>query len=159
MTSLFDDLRQDLRGAGIDIVPLTQRRNIMNAETKKSAGAIDAHVGKRVRIRRVLLGMSQTALANQLGVTFQQLQKNERGDNRIGASRLFQLATILDVPVGYFFEGLDGAAPDAGVEGVSARRETLELCRNVSALPVPVQKQVRMLVKSIADQHMPVAAE
>ena len=64
---------------------------------------VDAHVGGRVRIRRTLLGMNQTQLGEALGITFQQVQKNERGTNRIGSSRLYQISKILDVPVSYFF--------------------------------------------------------
>ncbi|WP_327216416.1 helix-turn-helix domain-containing protein [Xaviernesmea oryzae] len=67
--------------------------------------AVDALVGSRVRMRRVILGLSQQTLAEALGVTFQQLQKYEKGANRIGASRLQRLAQVLDVPVGFFFEG------------------------------------------------------
>jgi|TARA_R110002072_G_scaffold249922_10_gene408813 transcriptional regulator with XRE-family HTH domain len=73
----------------------------------RGATEIDQHVGARLRVRRQLLGMSQQALGQRLGVTFQQVQKYERGANRIGASRLFFVAQALDVPVGYFFEGLD----------------------------------------------------
>ena len=64
---------------------------------------VDAHVGTRVRMRRTLLGLSQEKLGDALGLTFQQVQKYERGANRIGASRLFQLSLILDVPVSFFF--------------------------------------------------------
>ena len=70
---------------------------------------IDIHVGARVRMRRVLLSMSQEKLAEHLGVTFQQVQKYENGSNRIGASRLHCIAEALLVPVGFFFEGLDGS--------------------------------------------------
>lgn len=65
---------------------------------------VDIHVGKHMRQRRTLLGMSQTSLAAAVGLTFQQVQKYERGSNRMGSSRLFEFATILDVPVKYFFE-------------------------------------------------------
>ncbi len=71
---------------------------------------VDAHVGSRVRLRRTLVGMNQTQLGSALGVSFQLIQKNERGMNRIGASRLWQLSQVLDVPVSYFFEGLDEGA-------------------------------------------------
>lgn len=72
---------------------------------------LDAYIGARVRMRRLMLHMSQEALSGQLGVTFQQVQKYEKGLNRISASRLFELAQALRVPVGYFYDGLD--APDA----------------------------------------------
>ena len=79
---------------------------------------VDVHVGGRVRLRRKLLGMSQTDLGKALGVTFQQIQKNERGFNRIGASRLFQLSHILDVPLSYFFDDmppLEEAEPSSSI--------------------------------------------
>ncbi len=67
---------------------------------------VDVHVGTRVRLRRTLLGMTQTVLANALGLTFQQVQKYERGTNRISASRLYDLSRVLDMPVEYFFEDM-----------------------------------------------------
>lgn len=76
----------------------------------RSANAIDRRLGQRMRARRLEVGMSQERLAELLGVTFQQIQKYEKGINRVAASRLFELATALDVSVGYFFEGL---APEA----------------------------------------------
>ena len=79
-------------------------------EELASAGQIDAYVGRRLRARRTELGVSQGRLGRQLGLTFSQVQKYEKGSNRIGAGRLYQLASILDVPVHYFFDGLDGRA-------------------------------------------------
>src|SRR6202021_2315984 len=72
---------------------------------KKAPNPIDKHVGSRVRMRRMMLGMSQEKLGNSLGLTFQQVQKYEKGTNRIGASRLQQISQILQVPVSFFFEG------------------------------------------------------
>ena len=69
-----------------------------------AAGELDKHIGTRLRVRRVLLGMSQQALASRLGVSFQQIQKYEKGTNRISASRLYRAAQVLEVPVTYFFE-------------------------------------------------------
>src|ERR1700750_2858985 len=77
---------------------------------KKAPAAADRHVGVRVRLRRLEMSMSQEELGDALGLTFQQVQKHEKGANRIGASRLWQLARALDVPVDYFFEGLDTKA-------------------------------------------------
>ena len=74
------------------------------------AETIDAHVGKRIRLRRTLLGLSQEKLGEALGVTFQQIQKYERGTNRVGASRLYDIATALDVPISFFFDDMPGAA-------------------------------------------------
>jgi transcriptional regulator with XRE-family HTH domain len=75
---------------------------------KKSTGSIDKEIGSRVRMRRVSIGMSQEKLGDMLGLTFQQVQKYEKGVNRIGASRLLQIAGILDVSIEFFFEGLPG---------------------------------------------------
>jgi transcriptional regulator with XRE-family HTH domain len=72
----------------------------------KSPSPTDRHVGARVRMRRMMLGMSQTKLGEAVGLTFQQIQKYEKGTNRIGASRLQQIAHVLQVPVSFFFEGL-----------------------------------------------------
>lgn len=79
----------------------------MTAVEEKTPNPIDIHVGARVRMRRLLLGLSQDKLGDELGVTFQQVQKYERGANRIGASRLFEIARVLSVPIGFFFEGMD----------------------------------------------------
>src|SRR5712671_3974602 len=73
---------------------------------KKAPNPIDKHVGSRVRMRRMMLSMSQEKLGDALGLTFQQVQKYEKGTNRIGASRLQQISTILQVPVSFFFEGV-----------------------------------------------------
>jgi transcriptional regulator with XRE-family HTH domain len=72
----------------------------------RSPNPVDVHVGARVRLRRKILRMSQEKLGEQLGVTFQQVQKYERGANRVGASRLWKLSEVLDVPVGFFYDGL-----------------------------------------------------
>lgn len=78
------------------------------------AETIDAHVGKRIRLRRTLLGLSQEKLGEALGVTFQQIQKYERGTNRVGASRLYDIATALDVPISFFFDDMT-AGQDLGM--------------------------------------------
>ncbi|CAA7625729.1 helix-turn-helix domain-containing protein [Magnetospirillum sp. UT-4] len=130
---------------------------------------IDSHVGGRVRLRRTLLGMTQERLAALLGLTFQQIQKYERGANRIGASRLFDLARVLDVPVGYFFEGLaeeamalspgllakmapaDATFPDQGKDA-ALKRETLELVRNYYRIGDPrLRKQIMDLALALSD--------
>src|SRR6202030_3641637 len=80
---------------------------------------IDVHVGTRVRLRRTLLGMSQEKLGDSIGLTFQQVQKYERGANRIGASRLLELARILDVPIAFFFDDTDPVRAPAMAEGFS----------------------------------------
>ena len=83
---------------------------------------IDVHVGTRVRLRRTLLGMSQEKLGDALGLTFQQVQKYERGANRIGASRLYDLSHVLDVPVSFFFDDIKAETVEAA-QGDPSRRE------------------------------------
>jgi transcriptional regulator with XRE-family HTH domain len=85
--------------------------------TKKSPNPIDKHVGSRVRMRRMMISMSQEKLGEKLGITFQQIQKYEKGTNRVGASRLQQIANVLGVPVGFFFEGAPNV--DASTGGFS----------------------------------------
>jgi transcriptional regulator with XRE-family HTH domain len=96
----------------------------------KSPDPVDLHVGARLRYRRMLLGMSQEALAGRLGLTFQQIQKYEKGQNRVGASRLWRLAQALDAPVGYFFEDL----PDAPAEGASRDPRPLDFVSSPEGL-------------------------
>jgi transcriptional regulator with XRE-family HTH domain len=97
------------------IAPIRLRlcRNVTGETSvpKKQANAVDAHVGGRVRARRAMLGLSQERLGELLGITFQQIQKYERGANRISAGRLFEIARILDVSVPYFYEGLAEEKP------------------------------------------------
>jgi transcriptional regulator with XRE-family HTH domain len=138
-------------------------------ETRRTHGPdpVDIHVGARLRLRRNLLGMSQEQLGKASGLTFQQIQKYERGANRMGASRLFQLAKLLDVPVSYFFEELaivsknpsqlsdGGQASLEGVPGgdqqILRRRETLELIRAYYRITDPKQRRkVYDLIKSMA---------
>lgn len=93
----------------------------------------DRYVGSRIRERRVMLGLSQQQMANLIGVTYQQAHKYERGINRISAGRLFEIARVLRVPVGYFFEGLE----EQGGEGdlTVRQRMCLELARNFTQIP------------------------
>lgn len=84
------------------------------APTKKAPNPIDRHVGSRVRMRRMLVGMSQEKLGEHLGLTFQQVQKYEKGTNRIGASRLHRIANVLGVPVEFFYEGAPHGSGAAG---------------------------------------------
>lgn len=135
---------------------------------KGKSNPIDAHVGKRLRLRRTLLGLSQEKLGESVELTFQQIQKYERGANRIGASRLFAISRVLDVPVGYFFEDMDEDAAkfaknSDSYEGLNdnstseddkmAKRETLELVRAYYRIKDPaVRKRLFELTKSIANQ-------
>jgi transcriptional regulator with XRE-family HTH domain len=129
--------------------PRRRRRTVLEDGPRE----IDVHVGQRVRQRRVLCGLSQTELANAIGLTFQQLQKYERGMNRISASKLWQISQVLDVPVQWFFE--EFAEPkdeeDKRKESFHMKRETLELVRNYVAAPADVQQKFLSLVKSIAN--------
>ena len=102
----------------------------------ESPNPIDKHVGSRVRMRRMMLAMSQEKLGDALGLTFQQVQKYEKGTNRIGASRLQQISNILEVPVAFFFEGVQSAhateKPDASITNLNeflARPDGLALVR------------------------------
>jgi transcriptional regulator with XRE-family HTH domain len=126
---------------------------------------VDIHVGSRVRLRRTLLGLSQEKLGEAVGLTFQQIQKYERGANRIGASRLFEFSRILDVPVSFFFDDMDDRArvaqgdevrgladqPQAPLEpDPLTRRETLELVRAYYRISDPqVRKRLFELTKSL----------
>jgi transcriptional regulator with XRE-family HTH domain len=93
---------------------------------------VDRHVGARVRERRIMLGLTQQQLADLIGVTYQQAHKYERGINRVSAGRLYEIAQVLSVPVGYFFDGLQGE----GTRSVSPReRMCLELARNFAQIP------------------------
>ncbi len=110
---------------------------------------VDVLVGRRVRERRTLEGMSQTAVAEKLGLTFQQLQKYERGSNRISASRLYELAQLFDVPVSYFYEGMEQGkgAPDVTL----TKRETLELVKAYYSISDPaVRGCIRRLAQAAA---------
>ncbi|MCZ6771692.1 MAG: helix-turn-helix transcriptional regulator [Proteobacteria bacterium] len=127
------------------------------------ANSIDVHVGGRVRMRRTLLGLNQTTLGEALGISFQQVQKNERGTNRIGASRLYEISKILDVPVSYFFEELteeSAAVTPIALSPVNIveerrrepmqKRETLELVRAYYKITEPnVRKHLFELVKAV----------
>lgn len=100
----------------------------------RSSTSIDSHVGLRMRLRRIEIGMTQDTLASMLGITAQQVQKYERGANRIGSGRLLQIATILDVQVGYFFSGLDLAEIDGSGEVASPLATALEDAATVRLL-------------------------
>jgi transcriptional regulator with XRE-family HTH domain len=127
------------------------------------ATAVDAHVGKRLRMQRTLLGMSQTVLGDALGITFQQIQKYENGSNRIGASRLYELTKVLDVPVGYFYEDLPEDLGQAKPSKKRAsqkesqgdfmnKRETLELVRGYYKIEdAGIRNRVRELLRAMAE--------
>lgn len=131
--------------------------------TKKSPNPIDVHVGGRVRLRRMYIGMSQEKLGELLGLTFQQVQKYEKGANRIGASRLFQISQILGVPVQFFFDDLPAELESSSATGFSeddpaefvmsfvSSSEGLMLNRSFTRIKDPtVRKRILALVKSLA---------
>jgi transcriptional regulator with XRE-family HTH domain len=125
---------------------------------------IDVTIGSRLRLRRLAMGFSQETLGRALGITFQQIQKYERGTNRIFASRLFHLAHVLRVPVAYFFQGLtadSGAensppAADLSEQSVSDllnRNDSLKLIQAYNRISDPgVRRQIYALVRSVGEQ-------
>jgi len=145
-------------------------------EKESRPNPIDVHVGSRIRLRRTLMGLSQERLGEALGLTFQQVQKYERGANRVGASRLFDLSRVLDVPIAFFYDDMPyeagGTTAGSGIsgrrsyafaeaqEGFGAvaddpmnRRETLDLVRAYFRITdVSVRKRVLDLVKSLAPE-------
>jgi len=135
------------------------------ARPTQGAEAVDMHVGARVRMRRRFIGMSQQTLAETLGLTFQQVQKYERGSNRVSASKLYEIARALGVGSGYFFEGLadplEGQAEAAaGGPGADTARdflftaEGLELARLFPRLKsAEVRRQLLQLVRAAADSE------
>ena len=131
-------------------------------DNKKRPNPIDVHVGSRVRLRRNMLGMSQEKLGEKLGITFQQVQKYEKGTNRVGASRLQAIASILDTPVSFFFEDAPGqdnrqskgfsedSATSYVVDFISSA-EGLQLNRAFVRITDPkVRRKIIELVRTIA---------
>lgn len=133
---------------------------------EKKSNPIDIHVGSRVRLRRMLLGMSQEKLGEKMGLTFQQIQKYEKGSNRIGASRLYQISQILEVPVQFFFD--DAPIPAGRSDDYTgfgepkmenflyefiSTRDGLELIRAFVRIQDPkVRKRVVDLVRTLSDE-------
>lgn len=123
---------------------------------------VDVHVGKRVRLRRMIVGMTQTDLGNALNITFQQVQKYEQGANRIGSSRIYRISKILGVPVSFFFDDMPNNITDNFAETLEqlendindnnmARKETLNLVRNYYSIDNEgVRRNLYNLVKSMS---------
>ncbi len=134
--------------------------------TGRKPNPVDVHVGSRVRYRRMIVGMSQEKLGEKMNLTFQQIQKYEKGTNRIGASRLFQLSKILDVPVGYFFEdAFANSAPSHAIQGLHEpeqegflldflnSREGLDLNKAFAKIQDPkVRRRVIDLVRALSEE-------
>ena len=136
-------------------------------KTKGSPDEVDVHVGQRLRVRRSLLGMSQEKLAEAVGITFQQIQKYERGTNRVSAGRLFQFSRILDIPVSYFYDQFSGEAAGTGLsdneqdgfdssqksDDIMQRKETLDLVRTYYSIDnEDVRKDIVRFIKSMAER-------
>lgn len=151
---------------------ITKMKNQKVRKTKGVPDDVDRHVGQQLKSRRILLGMSQEKLAESVGITFQQVQKYERGTNRISAGRLLKFSKTLQVPVGYFFEGAEVSlkAESAGSkkygfsdgdqeslaesmpDDVMSRKETLDLLRNYYSIKDPsIRKMILKMVKSMAN--------
>jgi transcriptional regulator with XRE-family HTH domain len=126
---------------------------------------VDAHVGKRLRLRRTLMGLSQESVAKAVGITFQQVQKYEKGSNAMNSSRLYEFARFMNVPVAYFFEGLDlfseggrqagfaeVTAEGFGHRGMVSDRESLEMMKAFKRIKEHLtRKRLADLVRAIAD--------
>ncbi len=155
MPEMRDMQKEELRGRG----------SSRGRTPQGNPNPVDVHVGGRIRLRRTLLGMSQERLGDALGLTFQQVQKYERGTNRVGASRLWDLSRVLDVPVSFFYDDMaDDVAehsprlisgfaeePEAVEADPLTKRETLELVRAYYRIQDPtVRKKVFDLAKALA---------
>ena len=126
---------------------------------------VDAHVGKRLRLRRTMMGLSQEAVAKAVGITFQQVQKYEKGSNAMNASRLYEFARFMNVPVAYFFEGIDtlgenqrqAGLSESAVEGFEHKgtvsdRESLEMMKAFKRIKEhTIRKRLADMVRAIAD--------
>lgn len=117
---------------------------------------VDVYVGQRIRAHRRHLRISQEALAEQIGVTFQQIQKYEKGSNRVSASKLFEISRILDVPIGFFFDGLPGAgqavtSQDAiQAASLQASGEGVDILAAFARLPRPLRQQILKLCHALS---------
>ncbi len=151
---------------------MTMQEQKQNSTDENKPDPIDIYVGVRLRQRRTLVGMSQNQLGQAIGLTFQQVQKYERGTNRVGASRLYNISRLLNVSVNYFFEGLheaslaaraigfaeDGQESLEGAPGLDKdimhRRETLELVRTYYKISDPKKRRKLLeLVRSMVDEQ------
>jgi transcriptional regulator with XRE-family HTH domain len=131
---------------------------VVTASTTKKAvpanraSAIDRHVGARIRERRIMLGLSQQQMADMIGVTYQQAHKYERGINRISAGRLYEITRVLNVPITYFFEGLDITEDDESLN--PRQRMCLELARNFASISNQRhQEALSQLARALAVQQ------
>lgn len=131
--------------------------------SSRSSNTADRYVGSRVRMRRIMLGMSQGKLADQLELTFQQVQKYEKGTNRIGAGRLHEISRILDVPMPFFFEGLPQPGAAQGKSGGAAVASITDFLGHADGAALvkafrrikkaPLRRSIVRLVEAIAETH------
>jgi transcriptional regulator with XRE-family HTH domain len=140
----------------------TGEEKMADKENKKKPNPTDVHVGSRIRLRRNMLGMSQEKLGENLGITFQQIQKYEKGTNRVGASRLQAIADVLSVPVAFFFEDLPGeeTARNRGFAEDTSAAFAIDFCTSAEGLQLnrafvrisdmKVRRRIIDLVKSLA---------
>jgi len=149
-------------------VSILADRDDLYETTGRKPNPVDVHVGSRVRYRRMIIGMSQEKLGEKMNLTFQQIQKYEKGTNRIGASRLFQLSKILEVPVGYFFEdAFASSAPAQASHGLHEpqqegylldflnSREGLDLNKAFAKIHDPkVRRRVIDLVRALSEEKL-----
>lgn len=116
---------------------------------------VDVHVGKRIRHRRWMVGTTQQQLAESVGIKFQQIQKYETGMNRVSASRLWDIANVLDVPVSFFFEGLEsdgqGETESAAPADILTDKEALELLRSYYAIPENQRRRLFDLARVLSE--------
>jgi transcriptional regulator with XRE-family HTH domain len=148
-------------------MPMPMKRKTVKVEATKKKGranSIDEHVGLQLRQRRALLGLSQEKLAEQVGITFQQIQKYENGANRVSASRLYEFSKVLEIPVNFFFDSYgsnenrilgfadNDQASFEGPDDVLKRKETIELIRVYYSIENPkLRKDLFKLVRSMAE--------
>jgi transcriptional regulator with XRE-family HTH domain len=138
-------------------------RSVKSADTLNEASPIDRHVGARIRMRRKILGVSQEKLADSLGLTFQQVQKYEKGANRVSASKLYEIAAALQTQVAYFFEGLADPSTEVDAKAKGTEQfvhdflmtpEGLELAGIFPRITRPaVRRRILDLVRSMADEE------
>ncbi|MEO0503526.1 MAG: helix-turn-helix transcriptional regulator [Pseudomonadota bacterium] len=120
------------------------------------AHLVDVHVGKRIRQRRWLIGMTQQKLADMVGIKFQQIQKYETGANRVSASRLWDIGEAMGVPVAFFFEGLQGDAAGSNAKGdvpqdMLSDKEAMDLVRTYYAIPENQRRRLFELARVLSD--------
>lgn len=126
--------------------------SVRKAAPANRASSIDRHVGARIRERRIMLGLSQQQMADMIGVTYQQAHKYERGINRISAGRLYEITRVLNVPITYFFEGLDLGEDEGALN--PRQRMCLELARNFASIGNQRhQEALSQLARALAAQQ------